>query len=530
MNAERHSQERAAIEAATKTWAQKTGLPFVDTRTRSDISSLVGRMTIESMREYGGVPLRFEEDTLVVGINQDTDRSKLPALADRLLPSKLAIVGISKDGWLELLNRLQRAEVQQYVEKRAYDRFRERILMADPKAQFTLIAQLAYLMKASDIHIEAARNNSRIRFRIDGILHQIISLPQDRYDLLTSDLQMRAGVKWNADVPQAGRLTLPLINDDDDEVPVSMRLETIPSLHGQDAVVRIFNLGVEFLSIDNLKMRPSQLSLLERAMKRSGGMILAVGPTGSGKTSTLYTVLNQLNAPEKKLVTLEDPVEYELEGVVQLPVHTEESELFLAKLRAVLREDPDILMIGEIRDVDTARTAIQASLTGHLVLSTFHAGNTSSAVTRLTDMVRQDLLIASSLKLVIAHRLVRTLCSDCKESYTPSKEEALQIRAVLHDLPEEVRANTSELQLWRATGCPSCLGIGYRGRIRIFELMPISQEIQDLLGRGTANMTSRSLEAKALKEGMLTLIQDGVLKALEGETSLTEVFASIDPD
>lgn len=530
MHVDRHSQERAAIEAAAKTWAQKTGLPFVDTRSRSDISTLIGRMTPEGMREYGAVPLRFENDTLVVGISQSTDRSKLPGLADKLLPIKLAIVGISQEGWLDLHNRLQRAEMMQYVEQGLFERFRDRLVASDPKAQFILIAQLAYLMNASDIHIEAARDNSRIRFRIDGVLHAIVNLPQERYELLTSDLQMRAGVKWNSDAPQAGRLTLTLINEDDEEIPVSMRLETIPSLHGQDAVVRIFNLGVKFLNIESLRLHPLQHPLLEQAMRRTGGMILAAGPTGSGKTTTLYAILNQLNSPQKKLVTLEDPVEYELDGVVQLPVRTEESELFQAKLRAVLREDPDTVMIGEIRDVDTARTAIQASLTGHLVLSTFHASNTASAVTRLTDMVQQNLLIASALRLIVAHRLVRKLCTDCRESYAPSKEEMEQIKAVLHDLPEEARRDRSDITLWRAKGCSSCFQFGYRGRIPLFEMMPVTEDIEDMISHGTANMTARALRARAVQNGMMTLVQDGVLKALEGETTLAEVFTAVDND
>ncbi len=528
MYAERHSQERAALEANARTWAQKVGLPFVDTRSRFDLSKLTGRMSQESMREYGVVPLRVEGNSLVIGLTQETDRSKLPSLADKLAPIKLAAVGISSDGWNELLLRLQHAEMQQIIDQGAFESFRERIIRSDPKMQFILIAQLAFLMNASDIHIEAAKDVSRIRFRVDGRLHTIISLPPERYDLLTSDLQMRAGVKWNADAPQAGRLTLMMVNTQDEEVPVSMRLETIPSLHGQDAVVRIFNLGTEYLNLASLPLQEKQGEVLRRAMKRSGGMILAVGPTGSGKTSTLYAILNELNQPDRKLVTLEDPVEYELPGVVQLPVRTEEQELFQAKLRAVLREDPDVVMIGEIRDVDTARTAIQAALTGHLVLSTFHAADASSAVTRLTDMVAQNLLVSSALKLVIAHRLVRTVCTTCREPYELSKEEALQIKTILKDMPTDLKPELTDAKLYRAKGCSVCLGIGYKGRTRLFELMPVSTDIEEMISRATATMTTRAIREEAIKEGMITLAQDGVLKVLAGDTTLEEVFAAVD--
>jgi type II secretory ATPase GspE/PulE/Tfp pilus assembly ATPase PilB-like protein len=338
---------------------------------------------------------------------------------------------------------------------------------------------------------------------------------------------MRAGAKWGGDIPQAGRIQLNLISPEGDIVPLNMRLETIPSLYGQDVVIRLFTLNISFLKLDSLALSPKQRALLEKIISHPRGLVLTVGPTGSGKTSSLYAIMNQLNSPEVKIVTLEDPVEYELEGVSQLPVKSEDSELFMEKLRAVLREDPNIIMIGEIRDADTAKTALQAALTGHLVLSTFHASSTASAVTRLMDMIGENPLLASSVRLIMAQRLLRRLCPDCKESYTPSKEEQLQIKTALEGMPEEFQPKFDTLKLNKPKGCVKCHNFGYKGRIGLFEQLEITPEMEELISRGIIAATNMAVQTLAIKQGMVTLLQDGVLKVVAGETSLDEVYKAV---
>jgi type II secretory ATPase GspE/PulE/Tfp pilus assembly ATPase PilB-like protein len=517
---------RTKAEVATHAWADQINLPYFDTTKPVEIKPLIGKLTLEGMKVYQIVPLLVNGNALTVGINDKTDRSQLENLKARLSAYKVTFNVISQLGWHEIYNRLQLG-INQTAMEGDYEHFSQRVNNAGPKEQFEVIAQLAYQLGASDIHLEPAETRARVRFRIDGTLHPIITLSHERYDLLTSDLQMRAGAKWGGDVPQAGRIQLDLISPEGVVGPVNMRLETIPSLHGQDVVIRLFTLNVAYLKLDALALSKPQRQTLEKVISHPRGLVLTVGPTGSGKTSSLYAIINQLNAPEVKIVTLEDPVEYELEGVSQLPVKSEDAELFMEKLRAVLREDPNIIMIGEIRDADTAKTALQAALTGHLVLSTFHAASSASAVTRLMDMIGQNPLLASSVRLIMAQRLLRRLCPDCRQSTEATKDEILEIKTALTGLPPALQPDYDSLKLNRPKGCNKCHNFGYRGRLGLFEQLEITPEMETLIGQGSAGATTLAIEALAVKQGMVTLLQDGVLKALSGETSLEEVYQAV---
>lgn len=518
--------ERTTAEAATKAWADQIGLPYFDTTATLELDPLIGKLTLEGMTAYQIVPLAISGTALTVGINDQTDRTQLDTLKTRLGAYQVTFNVISRIGWTRIYNRLG-LSTDVGALTGDYAAFSDRVANAEPKQQFEVIAQLAYQLGASDIHLEPAANEARVRFRIDGTLRPIITMPHDRYDLLTSDLQMRAGAKWGADIPQAGRIQLPLISPEGDNQAVNMRLETVPSLHGQDVVIRLFTLSVSYLKLDSLALSKTQRTLLEKIVSHPRGLVLTVGPTGSGKTSSLYAIMNQLNASDVKIVTLEDPVEYELEGVSQLPVRSEDAELFMEKLRAVLREDPDIIMIGEIRDADTAKTALQAALTGHLVLSTFHAASSAAAVTRLMDMTGQNALLGSSVRLIMAQRLVHRLCPDCRESYKPSQEELLEIKTALHALPAASHPAYDSLTLNRAKGCDKCHNYGYRGRIGLFELLEITPEMEALIGQGNAVTTAKVVEQLAVKQGMVTLLQDGVLKSVSGETSLQDIYRTV---
>ncbi|MDB5178942.1 MAG: hypothetical protein JWN01_885 [Patescibacteria group bacterium] len=519
--------DRDQIEAATEQYATQLGMPYFDTRPRLDIRPLVGKLTLQGMQAYGVVPLGLDANHLVLGTSEETNRAELESLKQRLAGYDVEYDFVSQLGWNRLLNRYSVADNLDVLDTGDFSGFTERIMNIEPKFMFEPVAQLAYQLGASDIHVEPGEHEARIRFRIDGTLHPITIIPKDRYDLFASDLQMRAGVKWGGDEPQGGRISMIVVNDDGDETQLNMRLETIPSLHGEDVVIRLFNLSVQYLTLENLKLSKRQLSTLLRSVAHPRGMVMSVGPTGSGKTSTLYSILNHLNNPEVKIVTLEDPIEYELNGISQVPVHTDDKGLFINELRAVLREDPNIIMIGEIRDADTAKTALQASLTGHLVLSTFHATNASSAISRLMDMIGENPLLASSIKLIMAQRLVRELCKVCKEVYEPNRDELLQIKTALHGMPEDSHPPIEGAKLARAVGCHVCHQFGYDGRLNIMEQLEITPKMGELMAHGTAATTATAIEQAAVKDGMVTLMQDGVIKALEQKVTLEEVFIQV---
>jgi type II secretory ATPase GspE/PulE/Tfp pilus assembly ATPase PilB-like protein len=519
--------ERAQIEAAAQGFAAQLGVPYFDTRPQLDIAPMVGKLTIMGMQAYGVIPVGLNGNQLTLATSEDTDRSQLESLRQRLAGYSVQYVFASQFGWNRLFNRYSLATNQNILETGDFTAFTQRLLNVEPKFMFEPVAQLAYQLGASDIHVEPAEHDARIRFRIDGTLHPITTIPKDRYDLFASDMQMRAGVKWGADEPQGGRISLIVINNDGDEIQLNMRLETIPSLHGEDVVIRLFNLSVQYLTLENLQLSKPQLDTLLRAVSHPRGMVMAVGPTGSGKTSTLYSVMNHLNNPEVKIVTLEDPIEYELVGVSQVPVRSDNQQLFIEKLRAVLREDPNIIMIGEIRDADTAKTALQAALTGHLVLSTFHATNAAAAISRLMDMIGQNPLLASSIKLIIAQRLVRQLCNVCKAPYTPSKEDIVKIKAALTGLPAGTYPSPESTPLAKPVGCPACHHFGYQGRISIMEELEITPKLEELIANGTAATTAVAIEQAAIKEGMVTMLQDGIQKVLAGKTTLEEVLIQV---
>lgn len=519
--------DRDDVEESAQTFAKQLDATYFDTRPQLDITPMVGKLTTIGMQAYGVVPVGLKGNKLMLATSEDTDRSQLESLKQRLAGYEVIYVFISQIGWNRLFNRYSISRNQDVLESGNFTAFTQRILNIEPKFMFEPVAQLAYQLGASDIHIEPGEHEARIRLRIDGTLHPITLIPKDRYDLFASDLQMRAGVKWGGDEPQGGRISMPVISNDGDEIQLNMRLETIPSLHGEDVVIRLFNLSVQYLTLENLQLTKKQTDTLLRCVSHPRGLVMSVGPTGSGKTSTLYSVMNRLNNPEVKIVTLEDPIEYELEGISQVPVRSDNQQLFMDKLRAVLREDPNIIMIGEIRDADTAKTALQASLTGHLVLSTFHATNASAAISRLMDMIGQNPLLASSIKLIMAQRLVRQLCHICKTTYTPTKQEILQIKTVLRGVPDSAHPIIDGIKLGKPNGCKVCHHFGYEGRLSIMEQLEITPKMESIVASGTAATTAVALEQAAIKDGMITMLQDGMIKVLENKTTLEEVYIQV---
>ncbi len=304
---------------------------------------------------------------------------------------------------------------------------------------------------------------------------------------------------------------------------LNMRIETIPTNYGQDAVIRMFNFDEELLQIDKLGLDEQGLEVIKELINHPHGMMMVVGPTGSGKSTTLYSILNALNSPERKILTLEDPVEMTIEGVSQIPVDTTSGDSFAEKLRAILRLDPDVVMVGEIRDIDTAKTAIQASITGHLVLSTFHASSAAAAFARMIDMIGQNPIFANAIRLVLSQRLVRRLDDSTKQAYTPDDVTKQWIANELKDLPDYVeKPNLENLQLYKPV-VTEASPFGYKGRIMIMELLEVSETIQRYIRGELKDINVAEIQRSAQQQGMLTMKQDGLLKVLRGETTLEEI-------
>lgn len=387
---------------------------------------------------------------------------------------------------------------------------------------FDYIISQADKLGASDIHIENQRNDIRIRLRVDGALHPVAHLEKDRYRVIMGELASRAGVSSAATVSQSGHMQKEITRDGSTHL-LNIRVETVPTLYGQDAVLRLFNFDESLLNLDYLQLGEANRKEIEEVISHPRGLVLMVGPTGSGKSTTLYSMLNALNTPERKLITLEDPIEYGIGGISQIPIDTTSGKSFADGLRAVLRLDPDVVMIGEIRDGDTAKTAIQASITGHLVLSSFHANTTSTAFSRMIDLIGVNPIFSSSIRLVIAQRLLRKLVDETKEEYEPDEATREYVKRVLEDLPEGTDCpDLNSFKLWRPV--PSAdAPFGYKGRMVVMEQMVITPEIQKFIRGDIQDVNPDSIEKTARREGMLTLEQVAVLAALRGETTLDEV-------
>ncbi len=365
-------------------------------------------------------------------------------------------------------------------------------------------------LRASDIHLEPENNELRVRYRVDGLLREMPPIDVSSAAAVLSRIKIMAKLDIaERRLPQDGRVMLAIKG-----TPIDIRVSTMPTVDGESVVMRLLDSGGVQLDFAALGFAGSDFERFRRDLDVSNGIVLVTGPTGSGKTTTLYTALTQLNREDRNLLTVEDPVEYRLDGVNQIQVKSDIGLSFAPVLRSMLRHDPDIIMIGEIRDGETAEIAIQAALTGHLVLSTLHTNDAASSISRLLDMGIEGYLIAATLRGVLAQRLVRRLCFDCRAAYPVDDELA----AELH-LP--AGADNRPKQLYRAVGCPTCGGSGYRGRLSVFEYLPITEEIQRLTIRGD---DASQIGDAAVAAGMRTILQDGLTKAIAGETTVDEIM------
>lgn len=381
----------------------------------------------------------------------------------------------------------------------------------------TTILEFAVKGRASDVHIEPEETKTRVRYRIDGILSEKLTLPKSIHEGLISRIKILSDLKIDEKrIPQDGRFTFKLGED-----IVDLRISTLPTVFGEKIVMRLLKKTGGVPVLNELGLRGPQYRDLEEAITKPYGVILVTGPTGSGKTTTLYSILSRLNKPGVNILTLEDPVEYQIPGINQVQINPQAGLTFATGLRSFLRQDPNIILVGEIRDKETTQLAIQAALTGHLVFSTLHTNDSATAMPRLIDLGGEPFLIASVLIASVAQRIVRRICSNCKEFFEPPQPVLTNIKEVLGDFIPKELSETAKIRIARGKGCESCGDSGYLGRIAIFEVLKVSSAINKMI---LQKSTAKDIEVQARKEGLITMEQDGYLKALEGITTIEEVL------
>jgi type IV pilus assembly protein PilB len=498
--------------------ADAYGLHAVDLVSYPIDAAATAKIPVALARRHRVLGISLDDDEIVVAV---ADPGDVLALDDVRAATGLTVrpVVAAKDELHKAIDRFQRSEtdlddVAAALAAEDAQAFASTLSSVGEEAPIVryvngLIEQ-AIENRASDLHIEPGEDDLRIRFRIDGVLHEIETVPRAVQSALISRLKIMSGVDiTERRVPQNGRITVELNRRN-----IDLRLATLPTVWGEKIVLRVLDTGGVDLDLKRLGFTAENYERFSASFRKPHGMLLVTGPTGSGKSTTLYATLTEISKPEINIITVEDPVEYRLPGVNQVQVNHKAGLTFAAVLPAILRSDPDVVLIGEIRDRVTAQLAVEASLTGHLVLSTLHTNDAPSAITRLIEMGIEPFLVGSSLDCVMAQRLARRLCQWCKEPYSPTRSELAAARWPFG----QIEAPT---QVWRAVGCRSCAGTGYRGRIALHEVMTVSEDVERL---AVERASAHDIGHVAMNEGMEMLRTDGLRKAAAGETTLAEVL------
>src|SRR5471032_1055576 len=514
--------------------AAQLELPYQVRLGAEEISQeLIGKVPINFAKQTRLMPLRMENGGVVVAMADPLDTGAVDSLR-LLLGAAVSPLLVPTQSILDCINSVyDRAanEAEQLVgdleagdlDTVAHELEEPQDLLdsSDEAPIIRLVNSLLFRAskeRASDIHIEPQEKDICVRFRVDGVLQEVIRPPKRFQNSIISRVKIMGGLNIaEKRLPQDGRIRIKLAGRD-----IDIRLSTTPTVYGERVVMRLLDKSTVLLDLVEIGMDKAQLAIIETLIHRSHGIILVTGPTGSGKTTTLYAALSKINRPDLNIMTIEDPVEYQLKGISQTPVNAKIELTFANGLRSFLRQDPDVIMVGEIRDLETAEIAIQASLTGHLVFSTVHTNDAAGAVTRLVDMGVEPFLVASSLMGVIAQRLVRVLCKDCRVAYFPSAEELKEINLTAARVRE-----VSGGMIYKPAGCPQCNMTGYRGRNGIYEMMLMDDDIRQLVLK---NVDSGSIKKQAVAKGMLTLMDDGAAKVLTGMTSIAEVLSVTQED
>ncbi len=530
---------RAEQEQATQRRARILGINYVDTSQVQNKQLFQSLMSVPDLYRLKMVPLNATQSNIVFGILTTTPQTALMDVKQHFNDKIINFAIISDAGYhdyMQLYDPPKKVVYQDIALNTAgsdelvgnVSATLEQVKASDMLAY--LVSQ-AYHLNASDIHVETQAEDVRIRYRIDGVLHSIARLSPDKYRVLISAIASAGNVSTSADEAQQGHIAQVVRMADGTSVDVNVRLETVPTINGMDVVMRLFNMQADMYDLGRLGLSDDQRKVLDGIIAKPTGLVMVVGPTGSGKTTTLYSIMNSLNSDERKIITIEDPVEYQFSGITQISVQSNQDGTgtsFGDKLRAVLRLDPDVVMVGEVRDSDTARTALQAALTGHLVLTTFHAGSAAAALTRLGDVIGQNPLFISAVRLVMAQRLVRRLDPETKEAYQPDDAILQHIRSIVDTLPEGTeRPNLDNLQLYKPVGSVEN-PYGFRGQLAIREQFRMEGEVRRLFERAAgAVIGTDEIEAAARQSGMRTMLQDAILKVVAGETTIEEVYRVI---
>lgn len=550
---ERQNRFREVDENSTAKRAGILGVEYLDLRDKDATLPLIKDvMEIPEMYRYRMVPLQKGDYThpTIYGITLSTPESQLRELNQRAEKNSESVSYrlISDSSFRNIMRRFDppknvvyhNVEISSDGDNSTLKKVSVELEHVRPDDILNYLILQADKLNASDIHLETQRDSARVRFRIDGTLHPIATLSPNKYRILFSSIASASNLSTAASEAQSGhivreigelRRSFHLVNNKGEEIPVdgknddhvlNMRIETVPTSYGQDAVIRLFNFSQDMLRLDVLGLDDVEMREFKEIISHPHGMVMVVGPTGSGKSTTLFSIMNALNDPTRKLITLEDPIEFDIPGVTQIPVDTTHGQTFADNVRTILRLDPDVVMVGEVRDVDTAKTAIQAAITGHLLLATFHAQDAATAFARFIDMIGINPVFTSAIRVVIGQRLVRKLDPDTKIEYEPDEMTKQWIRKTLANIPDGQKPNLDNIRLWRS-GKSDANPFGYRGRIVLMEQLIMSEEIARFISGEVKDVNAAAIAATAKRDGMITMLQKGVLKALAGETTLEEV-------
>ena len=529
------SDGRQIDEQNTQRRAALLSLPYYDTSQVGEKPLFKDLLSTQEMYTLKLIPLMYSGNSIVFGVTTNTSQVTMQNLRQRFGEKQITFQLISDSGYRDYMKLYDPPKTVTY---------KDIALSADPSSMINeisatlsqvraddmlaYIVQQAFKLRASDIHLETGNTNVRIRFRVHGVLHPIAVLDSEKYRQLISALASSANISTSADSDQTGHINREYKLATGETVVVNIRVETVPAINGIDAVLRLFNFESDRLHIDKLGLSDFQKTTIGEIIKHPSGLVLIVGPTGSGKTTTLYSILNELNTPERKIITLEDPVEYQIEGISQIPVNSRSGQSFSDKFRAVMRLDPDVIMVGEIRDLDTAKTALQAALTGHLVLSTYHANNAASALTRMLDAIGENPLYSSAIKLIQAQRLVRKLDDSTKHQANINDATKEMLTKIVDSFPVSLEKFNLESTPFYEPGSSTDNPFGFNDQLAIRELLLMTPEMLQLLRKPAREITTDQIQKTAESGGMITMLQDGITKAAEGVTTLEEIFRVVD--
>ncbi|MFH1191954.1 MAG: GspE/PulE family protein [bacterium] len=528
---ERHTSEKAVA----------LGFSYVDLREFPISPEAITVIREEKSQKLNVVCFFYNREEFRIGFSDEKKIEAIKVLSEELkekLHANGALYFISQNSFLRAFKvyktipkikeitsgvKIAPEDIKKFQEEiKDFTEVQEKIKKISLTDLMTLIIAVALQANSSDVHIEAGEKDVKLRFRIDGILHDVASIKKEDWSKIISRIKLISKLKLNvSDKPQDGRFTIYL-----ESINIDVRVSTLPTAYGESAVMRILSSGVQGLDFENLGLRKKAYADLQKEIKKPNGMIITTGPTGSGKTTTLYSILKKLNSPDIKIITLEDPVEYKLAGINQSQIDKGKDYTFAKGLRSILRQDPDVVMVGEIRDDETADIAINAALTGHLVVSTIHTNSAAGAIPRFLALNAKPYLLAPSLNVVLGQRLLRRLCPECKEEYIPTDEEKAEVEKTLAAIPSNSLENPpsfDQIKFYKGRGCIKCQNIGYKGRVGIYEVMVITEEIRAKILEAK-DISEYAIEQMGQKSGMLTMRQDGLLKVIECVTTLEEVF------